>query len=72
MTITARDYQNLMLGARTIDAMYNNLNLQEWNYDRWCFDDAGVHYIFPEDRQAWNARAAVGEYFSGQGSRVMQ
>lgn len=72
MTITATDFRNLMLGARTIDELYGNLNMQTWNYDRWCFDDNGVHYIFPDDRPAWNARAAVGEYFSEQGSRAMQ
>lgn len=66
MTITATDYRNLMLGARTIDELYGNLNMQIWNYDRWCFDDNGVHYIFPDDRPAWNARAAVSAYLGAQ------
>jgi hypothetical protein len=58
MTITYREFiHSLLLGARMLDETCPQIKTEDIIWRMWSFDDAGVHYIEPEerDKQKWNA-----------------
>jgi hypothetical protein len=58
--VTIKEYLVQLLGAKTFDQERPGMNLEEWLWESFAFDDQGAHYIRHDSRPS---RVAWGEVY---------